>query len=402
MVESKPRQSAPRRCLNIVPADRTAMNVLRFPAASLQRFVEQVFTGLDYPRDRAALAADVLMWASLRGVDTHGVRNLKSYYFDRTLDGQLNPAARIRIDHQTQHSASLDGDSGLGLVSAHDAMQLAIDKARQAGVAMVAVRNTHHLGPAGYFAHLAVPEGMLGACTTGHFFGGGHTIGIAPFGSLLPMFSTNPLSFAAPCDRHPPFVLDMATSVATVNRVEMHAQAGLPIPPGWACDAAGHPTTDPAEARILLPLGGTIETGGYKGAGLAMMVSILSGVLTGAWDQLQTTRAPSAPKPPQPARYQQPTMGHFFAAVRIDAFQPLDRFQAAMDAMIDALHASATDPNRRVHYPGEIEAATALERSRYGVPINDRLLGEFRLLAERLGIELPASMDDVSPPAPRD
>jgi LDH2 family malate/lactate/ureidoglycolate dehydrogenase len=366
------------------------MNARRIPADSLRRFVEQVFLRIGYPHDQAADAADVLLWASLRGVDTHGVRNLKPYYVDRTLQELLRPAAQIRIENETSHTACLDGDSGLGLACACRAMRLAIDKSRNTGVGIVCIRNTHHLGPAGYFAHMAIGHGMLGICMTGHFFGKGYSIGVAPLGSVLPMFSTNPLAFAAPCGRHPPFVLDMSTSVVTVNRIEMHAQEGRPIPAGWARDAGGNPTTDPATARVLLPLGGTAELGGHKGAGLAMMVSILSGVLSSAWAPVECAPGDATPPAQPSAEYDQPTMGHFFAAIRVDAFQPLDRFRSAMDSMIDALHAAPlADPNGKPCYPGEVEAATAAERTNHGIPLNDRLFDELRALAERLGCEMP-------------
>ncbi len=366
------------------------MKARRISADSLRRFVEQVFVRLGYPREQATDAADVLMWASLRGVDTHGVRNLKSYYVDRTLEGVLRPQAEPRVEHQTPQTACLDGDSGLGLACACRAMRLAIDKSRSTGAGIVCVRNTHHLGPAGYFAHMAVEHGMLGVCMTGHFFGKGHTIGIAPLGSFLPMFSTNPLSFAAPCGRHPPFVLDMSTSVATINRVEMHAQEGRSIPAGWSCDASGNPITDPNAARIMLPLGGTAELGGYKGAGLAMMVSILSGVLSGAWAPVEPTRVNATTTAPPIDQYDQATMGHCFAAMRIDAFQSLDCFHSAMDAMIDALHtAPLAEPLGKVCYPGEIEFETAADRAKHGIPINERLFGELQTLAKPLGLEMP-------------
>ena len=154
-------------------------------ADSLRNFVQQVFLRAGYPSDQSADATDVLMWASLRGVDTHGVRNLKSYYVDRTRQGQLRPRRKSSSSAQTPHAACLDGDSGLGLACACRAMRMAIDNAQRHGVGMVCVRNTHHLGPAGYFAHMAVEHGMLGVCTTGHFFGQGNSIGIAPLGSLL-------------------------------------------------------------------------------------------------------------------------------------------------------------------------------------------------------------------------
>lgn len=364
----------------------------RVPAASLRSFVTKVFERLGYPSDQAVDAADVLLWASLRGVDTHGVRNLKPYYVDRTLSGMLRPDASIRIDRQTPNSACLDGASGLGLACACHAMRLAIAKARETRVGIVCMRNTHHLGPAGYFAHMAVEHGMIGMCMTGHFFGEGYPVGIAPLGSAVPMFSTNPLSFAAPCSRHPPFVLDMSTSVATVNRIEMFGQEGRSIPTGWALDSAGNPTTDPAIANVLLPLGGTPELGGYKGIGLTMMVTILSSVLSGAWStRLQTEVTTLNDQTGESSPYNQPTMGHWFIAMPIDAFQPLDEFCGAMDAMIDALHATPMlDAGRgAVTYPGEVESLTMFKREREGIPVDERLWRELCSLALQLKVELP-------------
>jgi LDH2 family malate/lactate/ureidoglycolate dehydrogenase len=237
---------------------------------------------------------------------------------------------------------------------------------------------------------MAVEHGMLGLCATGHFFGKGHSIGVAPLGTFLPMFSTNPLSFAAPCGRHAPFVLDMATSIATVNRIEMHGQEGRSIPAGWARDASGNPTTDPEKARVLTPLGSIADLGVYKGAGLGLMVSVLSGVLSGAWAAVERTQADLNSTTHRHEQYDQKTMGHFFAAVRIDAFQPLDRFRAAMDAMVDALHAAPpADPDAKLCYPGEVEALTAVERTKNGVPISDRLFSEMQGLATRFKVEMP-------------
>jgi L-2-hydroxycarboxylate dehydrogenase (NAD+) len=184
-------------------------------------------------------------------------------------------------------------------------------------------------------------------------------------------------------------VLDMSTSAATINRIEMHGQEGRPIPAGWACDSSGNSTTDPAAASLVLPLGGTSELGGYKGAGLGMMVSILSGVLSGGWSPVNDA-APPVDSTGRALDYDQPTMGHFFAAIKIEAFQPLDRFRAAMDAMIDALHAAPpAAPNAKVCYPGEIEHATAEDRSKNGIPVSDRLLNELQALATSLDLEMP-------------
>jgi LDH2 family malate/lactate/ureidoglycolate dehydrogenase len=267
-------------------------------------------------------------------------------------------------------------------------MQLAIEKSESSGVGIVCVRNTHHLGPAGYFAQMAVEHGMLGACATGHFFGSGHSIGMPPLGTLIPMLSTNPLSFAAPCLRHPPFLLDMSTSIATINRIEMYGQEGRPIPTGWARDVHGNSTMDANDARLVSPLGGTAELGAYKGMGLAMMVSILSGVLSGAWAPVASTMDQASETTPQANRYDQPTMGHIFASVRIDAFQPLEQFRASMDAMVDALHAiPTTDASQRVSYPGENEFATAVDRTNHGIPVSDYLFTELQALSKLLELE---------------
>jgi LDH2 family malate/lactate/ureidoglycolate dehydrogenase len=334
------------------------------------------------------------MWASLRGVDTHGVRNLKAYYVDRTQEGTLLPDAQPRVEHETALTARIDGDSGLGLVCAGHAVRMAIEKAQNSGVGIVCVRNTHHLGPAGYFANTATTHGMIGLCATGHFFGKGNWIGVAPPGTLLPMFSTNPFCFAAPTGRHAPFILDMATAVATVNRIELHGQLGQTIPLGWARDTQGIPSTDPETARVLAPLGGAPETGGYKGAGLGLMVSILSGVLSGAWAAIEQSTPESNATADQSASksYDQKTMGHFFAAIRVDAFQPLDQFRAAMDAMVEALHAAPpSDAGGKVCYPGEIEAATEIERRERGIPISDYLFAELNGLAVQFKLQMPAA-----------
>ena len=359
------------------------MKTLRIQSSDLRNFACNVFEGLGCSRSHASEAADALAWASLRGVDTHGFRNLVPYYANKIREGEINPRPVLSTEHETATSARLNGDSGLGLVSATAGIRIAMKKASEHGVGMIAIHNTHHLGPAGYFAHLAVdeakPEAMLGICMTGHFFGKGNDTGVAPINGAQAIFSTNPLSFAAPCARNADFVLDMSTAVATVNRIELWGQRGEAIPSGWAKDGDGAPTTQPEEARILFPLGGNAVTGGHKGIGLSMMVSILSGVLSGGWSQLTDTE------------YDQPTMGHFLAAIRVDQFMPSQQFTAAMDAFVESIQQSATiTTNRSIHYPGSQEHATAQERLKLGIPVDERLFEELRDLASSLSIECGA------------
>lgn len=359
------------------------MKTHRIQSSELRNFSRDVFERLRCSASHASEAADVLAWASLRGVDTHGFRNLVPYYANKLREGEINPTPVLATEHETETSSRLNGDAGMGLVTATAGMRIAMEKARARGVGMVAIHNTHHLGPAGYYAHLAVdqskPKAMLGVCVTGHFFGRGNDIGVAPIDGAQAMFSTNPLSFAAPCGRNADFVLDMSTAVATVNRIELCGQRGEAIPAGWAKDRNGAPTTVPEAARILFPLGGDRVTGGHKGIGLSMMVSILSGVLSGGWSQLIDTG------------YDQPTMGHFLAAIRVDQFMPSPQFMAAMDAFVDSIQRSETiDPNQPIHYPGSQEHATAKERLELGIPVGDKLFEELRELANSLSIKCGA------------
>ena len=351
----------------------------RISSTELESFVVAVLRQLGCSGDDASAAASVLVWASLRGVDTHGVRNLVPYYVEKIRDGTISATAVPHVETETVTSARLNGNSGLGLANATMGMRTAIDKAACNGVGMVAIHNTHHLGPAGYYAQMAISEGMLGVCVTGHFFGKGNEVGVAPVNGRTAMFSTNPLSFAAPCGKLPDFILDMSTAVATVNRIEMLGQAGQVIPDGWAKNSDALPTTDAESARILYPLGGAKLMGGHKGIGLSMMVSILSGVLTGGWSQLVDAK-----------EYDQCTMGHFMAAVRIDQFMPVDQFTEAMAAMLTAVQACPReDPELEILYPGYEESMTAERRRNEGIPIDNRLAVELQDLADSLALEHP-------------
>lgn len=348
------------------------------PADRLQRFTEQAFEKVGCSSADATEAASVLLWASLRGVDTHGIRNLLPYYLKPIRDGEVTARPRISTLSDTPTAARMDGGGGLGLTTAGCAMRRAIQKAKDVGVGMAAVENTHHLGPAGYFASLGLEEGLLGACVTGHFFGNGNRIGVAPINSTRAMFSTNPVSFAAPAGRRPAFVLDMATAATTVNRIEMFGQAGRQIPAGWAKDADGKATVDPQVACVLNALGGDRLTGGHKGVALSMMVSILTGVLAGGWKDL----TPSIGR-----KHEQSTMGHFLAAIRIDQFLPIEAFKASIDAMFDAILACpVVDESEPIQYPGSQEHETHEARLRDGIPIDHRLLEELEQIGSSLSI----------------
>jgi LDH2 family malate/lactate/ureidoglycolate dehydrogenase len=230
---------------------------------------------------------------------------------------------------------------------------------------------------------MALSQDLIGICMTGRFYARDHNYGVMPTFGSKSMFSTNPLSIAFPTQEEPPWLLDMATSTVPFNRIMMMQDNGEQIPLGWGVDADGQPTTDPAQVRFLFPLGGTREQGGHKGYGLAMMVSVLCNVLAGGWDQLYPDDSLAYDG------YRVDGDSHFFAAMRIDLFRPVDEFKRGMDAMIRALHAAPKEPGHdRIYVAGEIEHETELKRLRDGIPLSQVVLTDLQELAAQYDVPL--------------
>lgn len=363
-------------CSQNVHHRETSMHQM-IEAEAFRIFATEVLCNVGVSNEQAADTAEPLVWASLRGVDTHGVRNLKSYYVDTVVDGRIKADARFNVEFDTAMSARADGDNGLGLAAGGWGMRLAVEKAAATGVGLVSVRNSNHLGALGYFAELAVEHDMIGLCMSGHLYAGGTHRGMAPVFSLQPMFGTNPLAIAIPCGIEPTYVLDMATAVVPVNRVMKAKELGLPIPLGWCLDANGKPTTDPAAAKIFLPLGSTRETGAHKGFGLAILVEVMTALLSDGWCD-------------EPGRgYAQDKIAHFFGAISIDLFRKPDEFKAAMDAMLQSLRQAPPAPGHdRVYMPGEIEHEFLQQRSASGIPLTDQELHELHEMSEKYHVPL--------------
>ncbi|MBM81552.1 MAG: malate dehydrogenase [Planctomycetaceae bacterium] len=345
-------------------------------ANDFRQFSQEVLTKTDLSSNDADDVIEPLVYASLRGIDTHGVRNFKSYYVDTIVDGSIDPQAKIGIEFETPMSARATGNNGNGLVASAWGMRLAIEKAAATGIGMVSIRNSNHLGAAGYFAYLAVEHDMIGVSMSGHLYGNGTSRGMAPVFSLQPMFGTNPFAVAIPCEKQPPFVLDMSTSVVPVNKVEFAKDRGESIPIGWCLDENGNPTSDPATAKIYLPLGGSRETGGHKGFGLAIIVEAMTALLSAGWADGDNG-------------YSQDKIAHFMGAFRIDMFREPSDFKVAMDAMIDSLHQAAPAAGHdRVYVPGEIEHETQQERLRTGIPLSDKEVADLLALSEQFDVPL--------------
>ncbi len=363
--------------MTVVPVEPSAAPVVVGRYEILRDFAAAIFAKVGVPADQAADAADVLVWANLSGVDTHGLRNLKPAYVDNIIAGIINPQPEFRIEFETPITARVDGGNGLGLAGGCWAMRLAIAKAEKSGIGLVSMHNSHHYGAAGYFSKMALPHDMIGISMTGYLRAGGGTHGVIPTFGAVPMLSTNPIAMAVPAGQEPPFALDMATTVSPMNRVWLYHELGKTIPHGWGVDGDLQPTTDPDAVRGLLPLGGTRELGSHKGYGLAVLVEILCAQLSGAWAKGED------------GKYRQDNNGHFFAALRLDYFRPPDEFKAAMDGMIDELHRTPPAPGHdRVLVAGDPEHATRLKRGAEGIPLAANVVEDLRTLSAQYGVPL--------------
>jgi LDH2 family malate/lactate/ureidoglycolate dehydrogenase len=338
-------------------------------AESLRAFAAALLERVEVPPEDAALTAETLVEADLRGVTSHGTRALPGY-LARLRAGGTRARPRPRVVRQGPAFALMDGDAGLGQVVAHRAMRLAIELARRSGLGAVSVENSNHYGAAAFYPMMAAAEGMIGLATTN---GGGKNM--AAFDGAEPVVGNSPLAFAAPAGEEPPIVLDMATGVVAAGKISVAAMRGEPIPLGWALDAQGEPTEDPSAARIVLPLG-------PKGYGLAMMLDVLCGPLRGG-PMSVNTRGPRTDERPSGA-------GHFFLALDVGQFTDLAAFRAELDRGIRAVRASR--PRRgaaRVYLPGEIEALNKERCLREGVPLHPGHAGPLAALGRELGVPPP-------------
>lgn len=351
-------------------------------ADALHSFIRTVLERAGMLPEHAATSADVLMYASRRGVDTHGIRNLLPIYVREIEEKSVNLRPTYQIEHETPISARVNGDEGNGLVAASWAMKLAMEKAKQSGMGMVAVHNSRHYGAAGYYTWLAAQEDLIGISMTGRFYANVRDYGVPPTYGSTAKFSTNPLAISFPTDKEPLWNFDMATSVVPFNRIMMLRDNDETLPIGWAVDEDMQPTTDPTKARLVLPLGGSREMGGHKGYGLAMMVSALCNVLSSGWNQLHEG------DPQAYDGYKTQGDGHFLAAMRIDLFRPLDEFKRGMDAMIRSLHESPKLPGHdRIYVAGEIEHETEQQRLTNGIPLPKQVVNDLNYLGERYGVK---------------
>ena len=354
-----------------------------FSYQQLFDYSKNIFQKIGCSPGHADTAAKTLLSADLRGIDSHGIARLSGYVRLWEVK-RVNATPDIKIIHETPSTAVIDGDSGLGLVVAPFAMQVAIEKAKQVGTGWVSVQNSNHFGIAGYHAMMALEHDMIGMAMTNA------SPLVAPTFSIDKMLGTNPICVAAPAGKEPAFVADLATTTAANGKLEILQRKNADTPLGWVQDTEGNPSTDAnilKKGGALLPLGGDREHGSHKGYALGAIVDIFSALLSGA------NYAPWVPPfpayVPMPAQQPGKGIGHFLGAMRIDAFRPADDFKKDMDHWIQGFRKCRTIPGEeKVLVPGDPEREFEADRSKNGIPLLDAVVDDLEKLAERLSVTL--------------
>jgi L-2-hydroxycarboxylate dehydrogenase (NAD+) len=352
-----------------------------FPDAYLRNFSAQVFMHFGVSDSDARQAADVLARSDLRGIDSHGVARLHTY-FEMLELGRINAKPKIKIIREKASVATVDGDNGLGLVVGPKANEIAMDKAEKYGSGWVSVCNTNHFGIAGYYPLKALERDLIGWAMTNS------TKLVAPLWGAERMLGTNPIAIAFPGDKEPPIVIDMATSAVAYGKIEIALRKKEPVPKGWIVDKEGRDTTNPQDmisGGAQLPLGSEREMGGHKGYGLASMVDILCCVLSGAnWGPFAP---PFALRQEVPSRSVGKGIGHFFGAMQIDGFIDKDEFKKQIDEWIKVFR--NTKPAPGTHgplIPGDPEREAEATRSKEGIPLLQPVVADLLDISRKTGI----------------
>ncbi len=337
----------------------------------LQAFVAGALRCMGLPDADASKVAALMAQADLQGSDGHGVIRLPQYV-KRIRAGGMNTRPDIRVVHEQAAMAVLDGDNGMGHLVVSRAVELAIEKARTAGVAWVGVRSSNHAGPASLYARMPIEHDMIGL-----YFAVGNANHLPPWGGMEMLLSTNPIAAGIPAGTEPPVVLDMATTVAAYGKVKAKAKAGEMMPEGWMIDRLGKPLLDPkrADEGFLLPIGA------HKGYGLALIVGLLAGTLQGAAMGKQVVDFNND-------HVSKTNTGQAILVIDLRAFGDPAAFKAQVDVLVrDLRSGERLGGIDRIWLPGE---QSHLKRERYrihGIPLSAGVVADLAVLAAELGIE---------------
>jgi L-2-hydroxycarboxylate dehydrogenase (NAD+) len=349
----------------------------RFQRNDLMDFIIRYLKKLGVPENDARIVGKVLICADIRGVESHGMHRLGSYYGSRISKGYIDPKTPFKIIKETETTALIDGGNGLGQVVSHKAMRRAIEKAKKSGIGAITIRNSNHYGIAGYYALMALEEDMIGISLTNS------QPLVAPTYGKTAIIGTNPIAIAAPSGKKYPYLLDMATSAVAYGKIQLYDKKNEKIPIGWGIDEEGQVTNDPKAIKpgghgALLPLGGMEITAGYKGYGLALFVEVMCSLLSGG-NFLTNVGGPAKPDPTG--------VSHFFMAINIDAFRPVVDFKNSMDQMIEILkNAPLATGREEILIAGEKEFNYARFNQRFGVPMIKPIVDDLKAEGERVGV----------------
>jgi len=339
-------------------------------APKLRAFVIEVLEKVGISSEDARITAEVLVTTDMRGTRTHGVRLLK-WYVNQIQRGGVNRNARMEIVRSGPTWALADGQAGLGEVTAYKSMKLAIAKAQENVVGVVGARNSNHFGAAGYYANMCLEEDMIGFATTNA------DPSMSVPGAAARLFGTNPIAYAFPAGEEKSPTFDVATSVVAGVKINQATREGRRIPEGWIIDRQGRPTTDPGD---LEKGGAHLPVGGHKGYGLALMVELLSGALTGAGVMDEVLSYVQHPD-------KSCNSGHFFMAINVGAFIPIAEFKSRLDAMVRKIRSSAKMQGvERIYVPGEMEAEEQEKVRVRGLLLDDTTLSDLKQVAEDLDV----------------
>ena len=340
-------------------------------AGRLNEFIASVLRHAGLPEADARKVAGLMVEADLQGSDGHGVIRLPQY-LKRLQAGGMNPCPNIRVATERPAMAIIDGDNGMGHLVMSFAAQLAIEKARIAGVAWVGTRASNHAGPASLYARMPIQHNMIGM-----YFAVGNANHLPPWGGMEMLLSTNPISVGIPAGSEPPVVLDMATTVAAYGKVKAKAKRGESMPEGWMIDRQGKPLLDPTRAHegFLLPIGG------HKGYGLALIVGLLAGTLHGAAmgrDVVDFNQDHTTPT----------NTGQAILVIDLNAFGDPADFKQAVDKLVCDIRDSDRMPGYdRIWLPGEQSHTRRTEYTTAGIPISAAVVAELDQLADQLKLE---------------
>ena len=353
------------------------MQYHRLPYEQVVSFCRKAFAGYGFNEEQSAQITDVLLAADLSGIETHGIQRLIRYHKEIT-GGLVDVKAVPEIVKETPISATIEGNDAMGQLLGVQAMELAINKAKQVGIGMVAVRNSNHYGIAGYYTKMAAEAGLIGICMTNT-----EAIMVPPFGRQA-MLGPNPIAFSMPASPVP-FTFDAATTVVPRGKLEVYAKRDGVIRDGWALDENGHPSTD--ATRVLnniigktgggiLPLGGAgEETSGYKGYGFGMICEICTAILSGGLTSNHVNRTPG-----------RTNICHFFMAVDYSMFGEKEDLEAGLSKYLDELRqAPKAEGADRIYTHGEKEFEACQRVKAEGVSVNEKTYAEMEMIAEFTG-----------------